>query len=286
MRLAEQHDVVLISADSRQIYRGFDIGTAKPTAAERRRVPHRGIDVIEPSERYSAAAWSDAAEVWLRETIASGRQPVIVGGTGFYLRALFGPLFDEPVLDGVRRREIERELGHWSHAELRRWTTILDPARAHLGRAQLLRSIEIALLTGRRLSELHRSRARPARYLPRYLIVDPGGELAVRIAARLDAMLASGWSDEVRTLMERVPDEAPAWQGTGYATMRRYIRGEIEAASAREAILIETRQYAKRQRTWFRHQLPPERVTRVDPMDGAWRQVVDRWWTARGNSVT
>ena len=92
MSLAERHPVTIISADSRQVYRGFDIGTAKPSAEERRLVPHRGIDVAEPTERYSAAAWAEAADRWIDEARADGRVPLVVGGTGFYLRALFGEL--------------------------------------------------------------------------------------------------------------------------------------------------------------------------------------------------
>src|SRR5688572_2346185 len=97
MHLADAHDVVIISADSRQIYRGFDIGTAKPSAIERARVPHRAIDVADPSERYSAALWAEQTRGWISEARALGKTPLIVGGTGFYLRALTEPLFQAPV---------------------------------------------------------------------------------------------------------------------------------------------------------------------------------------------
>lgn len=103
MRLAESVPLTIISADSRQIYRRFDIGTAKPTREERERVPHFGIDIVEPTERYSAAAWADAAVGWVSGAGEASREPVIVGGTGFYLRALTEPLFDEPPLDAERR---------------------------------------------------------------------------------------------------------------------------------------------------------------------------------------
>jgi len=209
--LARRHPITIIVADSRQIYRRFDIGTAKPSTAEQAAVPHRGIDLIEPTERFSAAAWAAGADRWIDEARADGRVPVIVGGTGFYLRPLFEPLFDEPDLDGRARRQLEAVLASFSFEELQRWCMELDPERAHLGRAQSLRAIEVALITGHRLSELHRARARPARHSARYLVVDPGPALAARIETRLDAMLDGGWVDEVRGLIDEVPADAPAF---------------------------------------------------------------------------
>ncbi len=284
MWLAEQAPTTIISADSRQIYRGFDIGTAKPTPDERRRVPHEGVDVVEPATRYSAAAWAEAADTWLDRARDSGRRPLIVGGTGLYLRGLIEGLFAEPALDDERRHALEHSLSRVDLAELRRWVTELDPARAHLGRTQLLRAIEIALLTGRRMSELHRERARPPRWRARYLVVDPGPSLAQRIAARIDAMFDHGWLDEVHRLMQTVPAAAPAWKSTGYDAVRRLARGAMTRAEARETILVHTRQYAKRQRTWFRHQLPPDAVTILDPLAADWRAVVSRWAAARARS--
>lgn len=278
--LAERFPVTIVSADSRQIYRELDVGTAKPTAAERAAAPHRGIDVVEPTERYSAARWADDAERWADEAYAAGRVPVVVGGTGFYMRALFDPLFEEPALDAARRDDLQRVLSQMPRSELVRWTRALDPERAHLGRTQLLRAIEVALLTGHRVSTLHRQRARPARRRARYLVVDPGAALAARISDRLNSMIAGGWVEEVRRLKNQLPADAPAWKATGYRVMRDYVTGAIDGDLARKAILIETRQYAKRQRTWFRHQLDEELVTRVDPVDGRWRSIVERWWRA------
>ena len=277
MWLAEQSPSTIISADSRQIYRGFDIGTAKPTPDERRRVPHEGIDVVEPTARYSAAAWAGAADTWIDRARGNGRRPLIVGGTGLYLRALFEGLFEEPALDAAKRQALEHALSQTDLAELRRWVTELDPARAHLGRTQLVRAVEIALLTGRRMSELHRDRARPSRWRARYLVVDPGSSLAHRIGARIDGMFDHGWLVEVHRLMQTVPASAPAWKSTGYDAMRRLARGEITRAQARETILVHTRQYAKRQRTWFRHQLPLDAVTMLDPLAADWRTAVSQW---------
>jgi tRNA dimethylallyltransferase len=278
--IAEQRPTTIISADSRQIYRGFDIGTAKPSAAERELVPHRGIDIVEPTERYSAAAWASAASKWIDEARAGGRNPVIVGGTGLYLRALFDGLFEEPPLDVERRTALAVSLATMDVDELRRWVAALDPARATLGRTQLLRAVEIALLTGQRLSDLHRERARQSRWRPRYLLVDPGPALAGRISARIDVMLQLGWQEEVVRLTRMFPPDAPAWNAAGYDVVRRLAAGSITKTAALEEILIETRQYAKRQRTWFRHQLAPDRVTHVNPLDPDWRSSVERWMSA------
>ena len=248
----------ILVADSRQVYRGFDIGTAKPTAEEQRLVRHIGIDVVEPTERYSAAQWAAVAG----ESLAAGARPIIVGGTGLYLRALFEGLFDEPEMDATQRMALLDHLDTLDTEELRRWATAVDPARASLGRTQLIRAIEVATLTGQRISELHATRATGSRWRPRYLVIDPGPVLHDRIARRLDAMLAAGWFDEVHAL-RAVPDDAPAWKASGYRALRDVVDGLTSLEAAKERILIETRQYAKRQRTWFRHQLPPEATTRM-----------------------
>lgn len=277
MWMAEQAPVVIVSADSRQVYRGFNVGTAKPTVDERAIVPHQGIDVADPTERYSAAVWAAAADGWIDEARREGRVPLVVGGTGLYLRALFDGLFEEPPLASEARTALQALLGAMSVDELRRWVQMLDPARAHLGRTQLTRAVEIALLTGQRLSDLHRDRARTSRWRPRYLVVDPGPSLAPRIAGRIDDMLDHGWPDEVRRLMQTVPAEAPAWNATGYDAVRRFVRNEVSRPAVHEEILIATRQYAKRQRTWFRHQLPTDGVTHLDPRAPDWRAVAGAW---------
>ena len=284
MRLAEAHDAVIISADSRQIYRGFDIGTAKPTAADRARVAHRGVDVADPSERYSAARWSEAARRWIADVREQGQTPLIVGGTGVYLRALAEPLFESPPLDPVRRAALERVLTRISTEELRRWCTDLDPERAHLGRTQLIRSIETAVLTGHKLSDLHRTASRAPAIRASYLVVDPGASLAGAIERRFDAMIAEGWGDEVERLSHTLDASAPAWKASGYEVMRDMVAGRMSAAQARERVIIETRQYAKRQRTWFRHQLDAASTTRIDPNDRAADLQANAWWEGRGNT--
>lgn len=280
LALARGRDVTIISADSRQIYRGFDIGTAKPSKREQRLVPHRGIDVIEPTERYSAARWAESARTWIAEAGAAGRTPLVVGGAGLYLRALTDPLFDEPPLDDARRDALDAELATYTLPELRRWCERLDPARAHLGRTQLLRAITVALLSGVPISTWHAHPPRAAGVAARYLVVDPGAALASRLDERLWAMLEAGWEREVEGLERTVPANAPAWNGTGYKWVRAAVRGELEREEAVARVRIDTRRYAKRQRTWFRHQLPPARVMRIDPGAPDAIERATSWWNA------
>ncbi len=276
--LALEYGAAIISADSRQVYRGFDIGTAKPDWSELKAVEHAGIDVADPQERYSASRWAAMALDSIALLRARGVVPLVAGGTGFYIRALFDPLFVAPELDDGRRRALEFFLNPLPIADLRHWCRALDPARAHLGRYQLIRAIEIALLAGNRVSELH-ARGGPAAVLaPAYLLVDPGLGLARRIEARVESMIQRGWLDEVRLLDSQLSDDAPAWKSSGYRVMRSVARGELELSEARERIIIETRQYAKRQRTWFRHQLGDAPVTRVDPDAPDCQAAVQRWW--------
>jgi tRNA dimethylallyltransferase len=277
MRLAQRHALTILSADSRQIYRGFDVGTAKPSREDRALVPHIGIDVADPSERWSAARFAGDASAWLAGDGAR-EKTLVVGGTGFYLRALTMPLDASPDLDPARRAKLADELSHATTEELRRWVRTLDPPRAGLGRTQLLRAAEVALLSGRRLSDFHRDSSSSAGMQARWLVVDPGPLLHEQIGHRLDQMLAGGWADEVRELERSVAPDAPAWQSCGYDSMRELAHDRIGVHAARDAILIATRQYAKRQRTWFRHQLDDARVTRVSPHDPQCDEIVERWW--------
>jgi tRNA dimethylallyltransferase len=282
MELASTYGAAILSADSRQIYRGFDIGTAKPTLDERAEVRHFGIDIVDPAERYSAARWAGNAREWMADARRVGKEAVLVGGTGLYLRAFVKPLFPAPTLDPGRRAKLERELETLSVDELRRWCEDLDPARAHLGRTQLTRAIETALLAGSRVSDLHaahnsREQAEDA-MAARYLVVDPGAGLASRIEARVDRMLEEGWPEEILRLSRITSPDAPAWKASGYGTVRSHVEGALDLSSARERVIIETRQYAKRQRTWFRHQLSATAVTHLNPDDSRALTIARDWW--------
>lgn len=279
LALAGARGLALLSADSRQLYHGFDIGTAKPSAAERDAVPHYGVDVLEPGARASAHQWAEWARTWAAAAWGGGTPPLVVGGTGLYVRALVAPLAEVPALEPAPRAALAAWLDRLPAAELRRWCERLDPPRAALGRTQWLRAVETALLAGTRLSAALAQGVAPEAPA-RYLLVDPGPALAERIAARVRAMVAAGWVDEVRALAARVPAEAPAWKASGYGVLRAHVEGALALEAAVERVVIETRQYAKRQRTWFRHQLPADRVTVLDPgAPGAFAKAL-AWWDA------
>ncbi|MFN2397259.1 MAG: tRNA (adenosine(37)-N6)-dimethylallyltransferase MiaA [Gemmatimonadaceae bacterium] len=279
MLLARRFNATIISADSRQVYRGFDIGTGKPSLADRDKVPHRGVNVADPVERYSAARWAREAATWVAEARSHGSTPLVVGGTGFYIRALITPLFDEPELDPTRRQQLELYLGSLPTETLRHWCEHLDPARAHLGRAQLLRAIEVSMMTGRSISDWHSTSPRQAsNYSAKYLLVDPGPALRRLVADRVQRFFAAGWGSEVESLLRNVPEDAPAWNATGYDLVRDWVRGLATRAEATDRITIRTRQYGKRQRTWFRHQIRGSLVTILDPSrENALERAVD-WW--------
>lgn len=280
MQLAERFNLAIIGADSRHVYGGFDIGTAKPSSADRTRVPHFGIDVIAPTEPYSAYQWAHDATGWCRDAERSGRAALIVGGTGFYVRALVKP-FDSPALEVDRRAMLTPFLAALDSRELARWCQRLDPQRAELGPTQRLRAVETVLLSGRRISDWSGASTALEHHAVRtvrYLVVDPGGELHHRIEVRVQAMLTAGWQNEVRDLMARVPADAPAWKASGYQAMRDAVRGARSHDDAVQRILAETRQYAKRQRTWCRHQLPLEQVTRLDSSAANAFALACAWW--------
>ena len=284
MALAESNGGAIVSADSRQVYRGFDIGTAKPGAADRARVKHFGVDVADPTEQWSAARFASAASGWIDDARTGAHTPVLVGGTGLWVSALVSPLAPVPDLDPLRRAALHAEFAARTDAELREWCAQLDPAIARLGPAQWRRAIEVALLTGRRLSEWHADTPGSTACGVRYLLVDPGDALEKRIAARIDDMLAAGWMDEVRDLARAVPLTAIAWKACGYERLRVALDSRAASASVRDDVVRETRQYARRQRTWFRRQLRHGPVTMLDPAAPGALDVSRAWWDGARDS--
>jgi tRNA dimethylallyltransferase len=255
--LASLAPITVISADARQVYRGLDVGTAKPASQTLARVPHRGIDLVNPGERYSAGRFARDAAGWIAETRAAGREPIVVGGTGLYIRALAEGLFREPPFDAERRAQLR----HWSESldagALARWAGRLDPKFLAGGRQRAARAIEVALLTGHALSWWQREARESGTLRPWYIhLTVPREVLHSRLASRVEEMLRAGLVQEVqRALAAGVAPDAPGLDGIGYREVVQMLEGELPETALREAILIATRRYAKRQETWFRNQL-------------------------------
>lgn len=269
--LAEHSPVTVISADARQVYRGLDIGTAKPDAETLARVPHHGLDLVMPGERYSAGRFARDAARWLADVRAAGREPVVVGGTGLYIRALAEGLFREPPFDLDRREQLRAWSESLEGTDLARWAGRLDPRFPGGGRQRAARAVEVALLTGRPLSWWQREARASGTLDPWYIhLTVPREVLHRRLAARVDQMLAAGFVDEVRRVLgSGVAADAPGLDGVGYREVVSMLQGRLPEAALRDAIFVATRRYAKRQETWFRNQLK-------EPGDGSWGQGI---WT-------
>ena len=263
--LAEQLGGEVVACDSTQLYRGFDIGTAKPRAAERRGVPHHLMDVLNPEDAATAGGYRERALPVLEDLRRRERLPILTVGTGLYLRALLEGLAEVPqrseeLRERLRASREEHATGHL-HGILRR----LDPQAAHkIARAdeqKLIRAIEVCLLTRKPISELHRSGRKP---LEGWRVVKIGlrparEKLYERIHARTAYMLDQGWMREVQGLLETGLDEnAKPFDFIGYGELRSVVRNELTLEQARETIQQATRRYAKRQLTWFRKEAAVE----------------------------
>jgi tRNA dimethylallyltransferase len=290
MALAAGRAIEIVSIDSAQVYRGMDIGTAKPPAADRARVPHHLIDIRDPGEPYSAAAFVLDATRTIGAIRARGRLPLVVGGTMLYARALRGGLSDLPPADREVRARLDaqaRELG-WPalHARL----ALLDPetaARLPPGDSQRIqRALEVHELTGEPLSRLLGAPRPPALRLATIaLLPDDRAELHRRIERRFDAMLAAGFLGEVRALMARgdLDPDLPSMRSVGYRQAWRHLRGETTLARFRAEAIAATRQLAKRQITWLRSM---DDAVRIDPFgpdaEGRVQRIVDAVWADAG----
>ena len=280
--LAARRPVTVISADARQLYRGLDIGTAKPGTDVLARVPHRGLNLLEPGERYSAGRFARDAAEWVVQIRAEGRSPVVVGGTGLYIRALADGLFNEPVLDPERRERLRAWSGDLEAEQLVRWAGRLDARFPGGGRQRAARAIEVALLTGRALSWWQREARASGVLRPWYIhLTMPRDVLHRRLAARVDQMLAAGLVDEVRQALARgIPADAPGLDGIGYREVVAMLDGSLPEPLLRDAILAATRQYAKRQDTWFRNQLRESQVWTINATDAPALiadRILERW---------
>lgn len=267
MALCQRFPLALISVDSAQVFRDMDIGTAKPDAQTLTAFPHRLIDLISPEESYSAARFREDALIAMAEITASGKVPLLVGGTMLYYKALLEGLADLPPADPRIRAEIDAHAATqgWPavHAELARHDPETAARLAPNDAQRIQRALEIVRLTGRPMSELLADTKRqppPYRFLSLGLNTGERGILHERIAQRFDAMLAAGLEDEVRRLRDtyRLHLDLPSMRCVGYRQVWEAQDGLLPAGELRERGIYATRQLAKRQITWMGNTLRPE----------------------------
>ncbi len=260
LALAKHWPLEIVSADSRQVYRRLDIGTAKPTRKMQARVAHHGLDLVDPGQRYSAGRFAAAAPAWIDGIRARGRWPAVVGGTGLYIRALTDGLFAEPPLDPARRRRVAAWTATLESRELVRVATRLDSSFGGGGRQRASRAIEIALLTGRPLCYWQRTAKQLGSVEPWFVVLTaPRHVLHERIARRSDDMVRRGLIEEVAAVLsEGHAPRSPGLDAIGIREAVEYLHGQRSRESVAAAVATSTRQYAKRQETWFRHQLGGE----------------------------
>lgn len=271
LRLALEFKGEIINCDSMQVYRGFDIGTDKPSQEMLKLVPHHLLDIAEPKEQFTAASFVTHALRAIEEIIARHHLPFIVGGTGLYIQALTQGLFPGPGRDPEIRRSLEEEGKRYGFPSLHAKLLAIDPEYGRKihphDRIRIIRALEIYALTGKPISE-HFKKTRP--YLEDFLILKIGlklerEELKKKIDERVERMFDRGIVEETQRLLQSgICPEAPPFQALGYRQVLRYLRGEITLEEAKELTKKETKQYAKRQMTWFRH-MPG--ITWFNPQD-------------------
>ncbi len=282
MALCEKLDGEIVSMDSMQIYRTLDIGTGKPSKSELLQTRHHLIDIINPNQTYSAAQWARAAQIAIDDIRSRGKTPVVVGGTGFYARALLFPetLASAPPDENLRVRlqqQLKKHGAQWLHNELR----VLDVAAAERleinDTRRVIRAIEVAVggqssVVSGHLSETHASSLIPHPLL--FGLEWPRERLYRRIEKRIEQMLRDGFMEELRNLQAmKLPETATAIHSLGYKQMRAALDDESCFDECVALWKRDTRRYAKRQMTWFRHQLPTRWINVEDSSD--WNRVVD-----------
>ncbi|MBU2489762.1 MAG: tRNA (adenosine(37)-N6)-dimethylallyltransferase MiaA [Proteobacteria bacterium] len=272
LALAEALDGEIISADAMAVYRLMDVGTAKPTAGERARVPHHLIDVVRPDEPYDAARFAREAREVAAKILARGKRVFVVGGTGLYIRAFLSGLFSSGRSDPELRDRLRAEAESLGAPALHCRLVERDPAaaaRIHENDAfRIVRALEVAELTQRPLSEFHEEHAFSDRpYLPLSFCLAPDREeLYARINARTEVMMAAGLVEEVQGLLDMgFSPGLKSMQSIGYRQVVEFLQGQRDLAGTVEAIRQDTRRFAKRQFTWFRKEpgmqwIEPERA--------------------------
>ena len=259
LALAEAFGGEIVNCDSTAVYRGFDIGTDKPPLAERRGIPHHLIDIVDPTDEYTAARFAADAAAVIRDVGARGRVPILVGGTGFYYRALTRGLFPGPAADPAIRARLDAVAARRGAPFLHRALGRIDPASGSRiqprDTKRLVRALEVYLLTGRPLTAHFtetRSLIPDVHVLPLGLRLPPEA-IAARVARRVDEQFARGVVDEVRDLLASgIPESARPFGGLVYRQVMEYLHGVRGEAETRALIVQENRRYARRQLIWFR----------------------------------
>jgi tRNA dimethylallyltransferase len=280
MRIAERLPVEIVCCDSQQVYVGLDIGTGKPTATDRQLVPHHLLDVVLPSETFHAARWAALARTAIHHIVARGRVPLLVGGTGLYLRALLAGLFEAPPPIAALRdlhRDEARLLGVEAlHARL----AAIDPSTAARvmprDLVRISRALEVYEQTGVPISVLRQRQIAPSDIAAAKLVLDPPLDLLrERIARRFDAMMASDLLGEARNLRTRFGNDARPLHSLGYKQLGEHLDGTVTLEEAVAAAKSATVAYARRQRTWFRKETNAWRAEATPDVDA-----VLTWWNA------
>jgi len=284
LRLAELTGTEILSVDSMKIYRRMDIGTAKPTPADRARVPHHLIDLREPWEGYSVHDYVRDAEGAARLCASRGHAVLMEGGTPLYLKAFLEGLFEGPPPDEGLRARLREEASEQGLARLHARLERVDPvaaARIHINdERRIIRALEVHAQTGTPISELQRQFGRRREHIHArvFALRRPREELRERVARRVDRMLERGWLDEARTLLEihegGDPLSRPALGALGYRELWAHIRGEIPLDEARRRIARETMRFVRKQMTWLRSFGGIEWLDATDDPDGDAERVV------------
>jgi tRNA dimethylallyltransferase len=255
---ARHFDGELVGADSVQVYRGFDIGSAKPTAIELQGVTHHLLDVFDPDQNVDAVAYANLADAAIRDVVGRGGLPIVVGGTGLWIRALVRGLVDVPPVDRGIRQRLERAAITEGAPSLHARLAGVDPRSAgaiHPNDAlRIVRALEVYEQTGTPLGTLRADHALGApRYRTVFLVLDTGREQHARVIEnRAAQMLEAGWVDEVRSLRDRWGDDIRPFGSVGYREVLAHVRDEVPLDETLRRIRKSTRVYARRQRTWFK----------------------------------
>lgn len=262
IELAERAGAEIVSLDSMLVYRGMDVGVAKPDASELARAPHHAIDLVEPSAAFSVSDWLREARLALEGIRARGKRALFVGGTAFYLKAMLQGLFEGPAVDPQVRARLESRYASEGARALHDELARVDPrlaARIHANdRKRVVRALEVFEQTGRALSEWQQSwgwHGAPASSAPPARLIGLGldaARLDARIASRVTRMLDDGWAEEALTIRAGCGFGPTAAAALGYAEVLEYADGRIDRATCEERIVLGTRQFARKQRTWLR----------------------------------